>query len=410
MKKYGLFALLLFLAACSSPPKPALETEAVVTGTAPQQLLSNEWMDGYYRTLLPIVSSPTRGLVYSHIGTGANRRGNSFDIEELELSLMRNSQRFFDSAELYFQEGQQLSRGFVSALLGRELTAHQLERMPEHSNWGQNPPGPQSDGRGNIIEEGEEISIQVGDRQFASRDIIHLAFLVEQNFISVSEDGEQHLEGVSIGLALNPFQVMDDMVGGTPITVTRVIPEAELLSMGREMAGNILEIIREEAEGLSSVPIMMGLYILEASDTIVPGRLAEVGLVSRNSTEIRSWETVREAHLLLPDSRILEYETDLIDEYNHFYNEIAENFPHFHGIVGMGSFVDGNLHALEITINVEFLGLAEKLSMHQLVGALVEETFSMRYNVTVVLRNSREIYGIVTRQPNQQVFVHRIGW
>jgi len=419
MKKYSfLLVAALFLGACASPPKPIVNPTPDNAEVLPQQLLSNELTDGYYRTLLPIVSSPARGLVYNHLGSGQGRRGNSFDIEELELSLMRNSQRFFDPEELYFQEGQQLERGEVSQLLGRQLTSYQQQRIPNRLDWGQNPPGPQTyqDGVETVeVDEGDLI-ITIGDQLFRSRDVIHLAFLVEQNFIAVDSDGNNQLEGISLGLALSPYQMMDSEVNGTPITVSRRIPDSELLAVGREMANQILGIIRDEIGGqqdrsdLGSVPIMIGLYILESNDTVVPGRMAEVGLASRNSTEIRSWETVRETHLLLHDNRILEYDTDLMDEYNHFYNVIATQYPHFHGIVGTAFFMDGRLHSVEITINVEFLGLAEKLSMHQLVGTLVGEIFSQRYDVTVVLRNSREIYGVVTRQQNQDVFIHRIGW
>jgi len=409
MKKLIAFLVMLgFLAACGSPPKPDLSPELEDASAMPQQLLSNELTDGYYRTLLPIVSSPARGLIFSYLGSGQGRRGNSFDMEELELSLMRNSQRFFDPETLYFQEGQQLQRNEVIQLLGRQLTTEQMEDE-SRSRWGQNPSAPDH-------EEQARTYITVADQQFPSEDVIHLAFLVEQNFVAVDEAGNNQLEGISLGLALSPHQVMDAEVNGTPISVSRRIPDTELLAIGREMGNHILGIIRDEIGSqperseLGSVPIMIGLYILESSDTVIPGRMAEVGLASRNSTEIRSWETVRENHFLLHDNRILEYDTDLMDEYNHFYNMIATQYPHFHGIVGTAFFVDGRLQNLEITINIEFLGLAEKLSMHQLVGTLVGDIFSQRYYVSVVLRNSREIYGVVTRQPNQEVFIHRIGW
>ncbi|MCL1948689.1 MAG: CamS family sex pheromone protein [Turicibacter sp.] len=462
MKKFLIGWGLLFLTACATPPLPNVDAEPDYADSLPQQLMSNDFTDGYYRTILPIVSSPARGLIYSHIG---GRRGNSFDISELELSLMRNSQRFFDPSGVFFQEGQTLSRTMVSNIIGRQLTGLQqetadmldelvgnfgqsfaslrsnradlneqtnpiqarLDQQPGNSSrFGQNPASP-SRISGNLVEGEEQAFITIGDVQFPSDEVVYLAFMVEQNFVSVNDAGEPQLEGISLGLALNPFQVIEDTNWGT--VTTRRVPDEELLTIGREMANNILAIVRQDfdADGRAfiqeeepfrttflhqavDVPVAIGLYILESSDTVVPGRMAEIGLASRSGTEIRSWDTVREAHLMLHDSRILEYDANLMTEYNHFYSRIARYYPHFHGIVGTAFFMDDRLHQLEITINIDFLGLAEQLSMHQLVGSLVGEVFSSRYDVRVVLRNSREIYGVVTRQPNQDVFIHRVSW
>ena len=408
MKKIVVFILPFFLLAACSPPTP--DIHAMPEDGVSRHLLPND-LTGYYGTVFPVVSSPARGLVYSFIGgtPNPNRRGNNFDIEGLEQSLMRNSQRYFDPQDLYFQEGQHLSRNLVVQLLGRQLTPYQLENSPDSLNIGQNPPAPTRNNNGNVVRGDSEILIEVGGQQFPSEYIINLAFLIEQNFVSIDGEGEQQLEGVSIGLALNPYQIMPDFVGATPIEVSRQMPEEEVIARGREIAGNILEILRATDE-LSSIPIMMGLYILQSRDAVIPGRMVEVGFASRNSTEIRTWEPVRENHFLLPDRQVLEYDTDLVSEYDHFITELRNGFSPHLSIVGNASFVDGQLRLLDITIHTQLYGLAENMSMHQLVGDLVGKMFSPRFNVRVTIRNNREIYGVISRQPNDEVFVHRFSW
>ena len=77
----------------------------------------------------------------------------------------------------------------------------------------------------------------------------------------------------------------------------------------------------------------------------------------------------------------------------------------------MAHFVDNKLQNLEITVNIDFYGLAEKLSFHQLVAQLVGDTFSNYYDLTVVIRSTEEIFGILQREANQkEVTVKLISW
>ena len=64
--------------------------------------------------------------------------------------------------------------------------------------------------------------------------------------------------------------------------------------------------------------------------------------------------------------------------------------------------MDDKLTNLEITVNIDFYGLAEKLSFHQLLAQLIPESFSPEYNIDVVIRSSEEIYGILKRPANER--------
>ena len=54
---------------------------------------------------------------------------------------------------------------------------------------------------------------------------------------------------------------------------------------------------------------------------------------------------------------------------------------------------------------------AEKLSFHQLLAQLMNETFSNYYDITVVVRSTEEIFGILTRNANEKdIDVNLINW
>jgi|GEM_PF-120841 len=359
-----------------------------------QRLANEEVMvqiEGYYSTALPVVSSPTRGLMYSYIANSRLNLGNQFDIEEFEYSLMRASTRIFDPNEFYFQEGQYLERELVQHLLRREGSP-----APNAPDIGLNPPlGTTHQIQNTEIESTED------------NPITYLAYLTEQNYVTVDEEGEQVLEGVSIGLALNPHYELTD-VG---YSQNLVMDEQAIIAEGEAIAERLIENLRSQ-EGLESVPIMIGLYILESNHAYVPGRLVSQTLVGQGSDEIGNWESVVEQHFLLSEGinpQISELDPDIMDEFNYFRNTLENYFPHIYGIIGRAHMVNSNLYDLHITIDTEFYGLAEKMSVHQIVGEIITE-FSSNYNVTVEIRSSGEIIGIIERPANEDAVVRRIGW
>ena len=382
---------LVLLVGCSAPPTPNIDTRNQESLTPPTRALSNDLTYGYYRTIVPHVSSPTRGLVFS-------RLSNRFDIDELELSLMRASTSFFDPEELFLQDGQHLTRDFVVSLLRPQLSSTEVEsELRENENFvdfGLNPP---------VNEERVIDSVSLNN-------LTYLAYLTEQNFGSLDEDGEIVLEGASIGLALNPYQILRNAETGA--TQTFRMNEGELIAEGERIAERLIEHLRTQ-EAFESIPIMIGLYVLEANTAVVPGRMVAKTLIEENSQNIRNWENVEERHFLLSDSRMAarasELDMNIVDEFNYFQNTIRRYYPNNYGIIGIAHFIDRTLHNLEITVNIEFLGLQEKLALHQIIGEVISE-FSPNYNVTVVIRSSSEVFGTVQRPPNGSVSINRFNW
>lgn len=389
MKKltYLLFIMPLFLVACMSPPVP--DVEQAIQEADPNTIipLSSEATDGYFHTALPVESSPTRGLILSHIR-------NRADMEQIEMSLMRLATDVFDPDEFFVREGQYLSRSFVSNV----LRAHNSEPddFDRESAIGLNPPLGSSHTFGNTTVESLPEDMV--------RPFIHV---LEHNFVTIS-DNEFQLEGVAIAIALNPYHWQRDENIGFESELR--MSDAEILSIGEDIAADLLPLLREQ-EGLENVPIFLGLFILKSEREVIPGHFARVTYVEEGRSSIGSWEAVQERHFRLPDptNGIHTYDVNITDEFNTFSNTITNHFPHRYGLVSRVHIVDGNVYRVLIDFNMNFLGLSEKIAFHQLLEQEVMN-FSPEYDIRIIVRSPDEQHGAVVRPPGGEASVHRISW
>ncbi len=376
------------LMGCTKPPTPSVQEGTSDEETLTKKWLSNEATTDYYRTILPYKSSPTRGLIYS---SKYSKVDNRYDIDNFELALMRESQSYFDPKNVYFQEGQYLTKEVVRQILSKKKTQAELEAQLEiDSNYVDLGLNPSLDETINI--NGIEVNSPV-----------YLAYLLEQDYL-IQEGDETILSGVTIGLALNPYQSWENELD---YTQTVALDEATLISKGQEIAQQVIEILRTQEE-LKSVPIMIGLYIVEEGNAVIPGHMVAKTLVAADSEQIKDWEKVNEHYYLLPSNETLAFDSNLSTQYSSFKEVIKEYYPHYYGIVGVAHFIDSKLESLEITVNIDFYGLAEKLSFHQLLSQLIKETFSPEYNINVVVRSSDEIYGVLLHPANSDEVVLRL--
>ena len=262
---------LVLLIGCSAPPVPPAQENTAEEETLTKQLLSNEATSNYYRTILPYKTSPTRGLVYSRYSKMKNR----YDIDTFDLALMRESQSYFNPDELYFQEGQILTKPVVQQLLSKKLTAaelkKELESDPDYVEIGLNP--------------SEDEKMKIDGLEGTPT---YIAYLLEQDYLN--QDGE--IEGITIGLALNPYQVWKNELG---YEQTVQLDEAELITKGQAIAQELLTTLRGQ-EGMEEVPMMIGLYIVQEESAVTPGRMVAKTFVSEKSSQIISRCRLRYNH------------------------------------------------------------------------------------------------------------------
>ena len=366
-------ASLVVLVGCTEPPVPDIpKTDSEAEGLE-EQLLTNVYTPEYYKTLVPYVSSETRGLVYSYLP-------NRYDMDEFESALMRHSQDYYKIDDVYFQEGMYLSRDFIKGLLWDDADMTEIKTSnPDYKSYSLNT----NDGK--MVEiNGVNVSPS------------YLAYVLEQNYIKIENDS-QKLEGITVGLALNPYQKYTDEAGYEQLTK---MDEEALIKEGKKLAQELLVLLRQQ-EGLENVDIMLGLYILEEQSAVIPGNMVAKTLVEADSNEIKDWTEITEQYYLLPSDEVQTLDYQTAEQFKTFKEVITDYYPHYYGIIGIAQTINNQIVSIDITINVQFYSLSEKLSFHQLISSLIEENFMNHYDINVTVRSSDEIYGILHRGANE---------
>jgi len=385
MKNLKLLLLVapLLLAACR-PPIP--DVTQATTDTDPMSIvpLSNEATDAYFRSALPFVSSPTRGLIYGSIS-------NRADIEQVEQSLLRLATDFFSPDDYYFREGQFLTRDFVTNILRANNPEPELG---SESTTGLNPAF------------GTEIAFdsQVFEN-IPGNAIRPLAYVLEHNFVTIHAE-EFHLEGVAIAIALNPYYREINQATGWDHHWR--MTDEELIEFGQDVAANLLPLLRRQ-EGLDDVPIMMGLFILRRDIDVLPGNFASVTFAEAGRSAISSWQMVQEEHFSLPSTTINRYDVNINNEFNFFSTAMQTSFPHQHGLTARAQVVNSNIYRVNLNFNMTFLGFSEKIAFFQLLEQEVVR-FSAEYDIRIIVRSPDTIHGSVVRRPHSEPIVTRISW
>ncbi|HAX72788.1 MAG TPA: CamS family sex pheromone protein [Firmicutes bacterium] len=385
---FTIFSLLcsLMLVGCTEPPVPSVSDEDLSQLTPTQQELSNQYTTDYYRTIIPYESSAIRGLVYKYMS-------NRYDIEEFENALMRHSQSYYSPDEVFFQEGKLLSRDLVISLLASKKTEAELGTLQEQDetyvDYGLNP-----------------TTDEVLEINGVTVNPVYLAYLLEQDYVTIVNDGVE-VQGISIGLALNPYQTYVNEIN---VEQTVQMDEEQLIEEGKKIAQQLIDILRTQ-DGFENMEIMIGLYVLKEDSSVVPGNMVAKTHLSSSTDKIKNWTSIDEKYYLLPDQSVQSVDFQILDQFNQFKDEIKQYYPHYYGVIGVAQYIDKSLNKLEITVNIDFYGLAEKLSFHQLLSKLIEDNFTNQYEITVVVRSTQEVFGLLHRGVNENdITLKLINW
>lgn len=320
--------------------------------------------DEFYRTLLPFKKSASRGLVVSNIYT-------KYDVQEAEEGLMRLSAQHFDPKNHFFQEGQYIDGATTSAWLARS----------SNNEAGLNPP---------------EAKDKDGEVQ-----PIYLAHILEQNYLTMTDERKVHLSGISIGLALNSVYYSRD---GKQTT----IPDKELEKKGMEMAEIIVGRLRAK-EGFADIPIVVGLFKQEKRNSIVPGTYFATAFADKGKAAPSGWKVVNEQYVLLPASSDIDNYREINTTFSHFKQDIDKYFPSFVNVIGTGFFKENRMQSLQINIPVQFFGKSEIIGFTQFLTDHVKKYFpDIDIEVSITTVNGPE--ALIVKKAGEKEFVHIYGY
>ncbi|MGX9136129.1 CamS family sex pheromone protein [Rummeliibacillus sp. JY-2-4R] len=325
--------------------------------------------DQYYRTLLPYKESASRGLIVSNINT-------KYDVKEAESGLLRLSQQAFDPAKYYFQEGQYLDKDTVSSWLAR-------------SN--QDPAGLNPKATKNMT-----------PTERAKTAPIYLAHIVEQNYLQKTGNNKVKLAGISIGLALNSIYYYQKQDYGA--TYEEPIPQATLDTEGKKIATQVVKRIRQ-INGLSQVPITIGLFKQQSRSSIVPGTYFAYTDVDEGSNQIKDWKKIKEKYVLFPTSDA-NYR-DINENFNYFKQDIDKYFSNYTNMVGTGFYQDNQIQKLNIQIPIKFYGSSEIIGFTQYMSGEVMDQFPKGLQVEVNVTSVNGPEALVVKKANSdEPYIH----
>ncbi|MRH44570.1 CamS family sex pheromone protein [Aquibacillus halophilus] len=375
LKVFLMIMILLILASCA--PSFNKQDEVIEenqdesrqeTAIIPSYNISDE----NYRVLLPYKISKARGVI-------VNQVANRLDIDEFEEGLMRHSKDAFEPDNYFFQEGQYITQDMVYGWLERyEEGEDELGLNPElNIELDENDP----DYTEELIDQEEE-------------NPKYLSHILEQNYLTKTDENVVQLGGISIGIALKSTYRFQTEIGGP--YYYEDISEDEMLEEANGIAQEVLERIRQIAE-LETVPVMIALYREESYDSIVPGSFISKTVVSEGSS-INEWESIDEEYVLFPTTTAKENYPDTSANLADFEQDVADYFPNYTSVIGKGFYADEQLQKLTIEIPVSFNGKAEIVGFTQYVYGLVMDGFQSHYALEINITSNDRQEGLISRK------------
>ena len=388
MKRYRWIPAIIatvLLSACAPNLTPDTELtqesdsdQAVETTIIPNMQIT----DKFYRILIPYKESASRGLVVSNIYT-------KYDMKEVETGLMRISQNHFDTEKYYFQEGQYLDETTLKYWLARPNQTE--DKGPEYQ--GLNP--------SSIDEEtGEEMDPTVK----ATEAPVYLAHIIEQNYLTKTDDNKVKLGGVSIGLALNSIYYYQKEQYGEYFE--QKIPDDELEAAGKKIAQEVVNRLRARTE-LADVPIVIALFKQAERNAIVPGTYTDYNFVDKGTTALGDWKGIDERYVTFPMSSPEDIYRDLNKKFQDFKQDVDKYFSNFTSVFATGFYQNKKIQKLDIEVPIQFYGTAEITGFTQYLTGLMLTHLPLDLYISISITSVNGPEVLIIKEPNdEQPFVH----
>lgn len=326
----------------------------------------------YYKTLIPYKESASRGLIVSNIYT-------KYDIKEAETGLMRLSQNEFNTDKYYFQEGQYLAESTVKAWLKRS----------SQDEEGLNPPTTDS----------------MTPEERATKAPIYLAHIIEQNYLTKTDENKVALGGISIGLALNSIYYYQKEQYGE--YYEEPIDEAELVKQGKKMAAEIVARLRTRDE-LKDIPIVVGLFKQQARNKIIPGTYFSYGVAKAGQNDIDEWQGIDEEYVLFPTDDSQDVYRKVSKNFQNFKQDIDKYFSNYTSVIGKGFYRNKEIQKLMIEVPIQFFGTTEVIGFTQyLTGVLINHFDNLYVEVSITSINGSEaliVKGVNDKDPDVHIY------
>lgn len=314
-------------------------------GKAEEYVANINYDHEYYETYM----SYKEGAANNFILTAIN---NNLDVEEIEVGLMNLAKNYFKVNNSYIQAGQYLSSDKIKKLLSHDF----LNKTD------------------NIVIDGVEITPK------------YISSIYEQNFLA----GNGNLKGIAIALILNNYQEYKNSYGNV---LYKQIDENIILEFGKVKAQELLVELRK-IDQLKDIRIMIGLYLVSAPNSTLPGTYKYVGITKNEKIEFTK---LNYQYYYLNDQFVFNNDLNTYNAFQNLKTEINNYFKQVYP-VGKGLYVDNKLVKIDIDINSNYISNIEIIYLTDLIANNISKNFDLSVYIKSNVNLNKEKKAIVVKE------------
>lgn len=307
------------------------------------------YKEGYYNIAIPYKAGVSNNYVVNNM--------NTYDVDEVETTLMEISSLYFSKDVSFYQDGQYLSNDFFKEILNKDnLNSY------------------------------EKITIDG-----ITIDPYYVTGIVEQNYL----DSSNNLKGISLGIILNPYLAYQNKYG---ITLYKQIEEKELLSIGEEVSKKLLEKVRS-IEEISKTKIMIALYFQNNPNSNTEGSYKKYGITLNTDIEFKDYN---EENYYISSEYVMKNNNDIYSYYSVLERNVKEVMPKIY-LTGTCEYKNSKLENVIINISGTYLSKSETLALTQIVSENIE---SVNVNTIIYIKESNNIKAILEKNKTEKLNIH----
>lgn len=212
--------------------------------------------------------------------------------------------------------------------------------------------------------------------------------LFEMNYYE-SNATDAKLSGISIALALNKAVTTDDGFSDS-------LSEQDMITYSENAARKLVSIIRQ-LPNMSQVPIFVGLYSLEKSDSNLSGGYVSSAYFKSTSGQ---FEQVKQQWMMVPSSTASRLFPEFITEFEIMKRAVGDFIPEEQvGFVGKTRVIDDQIQYLQLSINLQGKTYLEVQGIIQYVKELMQQRFEQfEFEILCEIKTGRDIVGVINQK------------
>jgi len=279
-----------------------------------------------------------------------NNINSKYDLEEVELGLMRMASKYFSSNKYYYQSGQYINRDKMKELL-EILNSNNPEKIDNV----------------NIIPK-------------------YISYIYEQNYLN----NAGQTTGIALAIVLNPYQSYSN----NGITKYVKQDEKKVINYGKKKAQLLLDELKK-INDLKNKEIIIALYIQNSVDSIIPGNYRYEAKTS--DFKIDDFNEINEKYYLLPSEDIMKTDEDLYTSYINIENKIITLLSDYTAIIGKALYINNECREININIHINSAHKGDILAVSQGVAKEIVNNFDARIYTQVNIESNSEIEALIVR-------------